>query len=186
MRITPFAPRTPYMAVLAASRYLVIANNRSNLLARYPLLSVTNTIGNFRGVSSRALDAVDALDIFVRTNTPALSGSISNFSLFTEKLNRVTLELPGNPLGLQRNDLVIEQSDSNRTALLLANIGGSSLCSIDVAGRFGRELSAQGSDAMVAPERRRQGIGEALVRTWDRNSGAVLSLGATNEGRAPE
>jgi hypothetical protein len=42
---------------------------------------------------------------------------------------------------------------------------------------------AWGSDAMVAPERRRQGIGEALVRTWDRNSGAVLSLGATNEGR---
>jgi len=36
---------------------------------------------------------------------------------------------------------------------------------------------------MVAPERRRQGIGEALVRTWDRNSGAVLSLGATTEGR---
>jgi hypothetical protein len=36
---------------------------------------------------------------------------------------------------------------------------------------------------MVAPERRRQGIGEALVRTWDRNSGAVLSLGATSEGR---
>ena len=42
---------------------------------------------------------------------------------------------------------------------------------------------AWGSDAMVAPERRRQGIGEALVRTWDRNSGAVLSLGATTEGR---
>jgi hypothetical protein len=42
---------------------------------------------------------------------------------------------------------------------------------------------AWGSNAMVAPERRRQGIGEALVRTWDRNSGAVLSLGATSEGR---
>src|SRR6185295_10996733 len=42
---------------------------------------------------------------------------------------------------------------------------------------------AWGSDAMVAPERRRQGIGEALVRTWDRHSGAVLSLGATADGR---
>ena len=41
---------------------------------------------------------------------------------------------------------------------------------------------AWGSDAMVAPERRRQGIGEALVRTWDRHSGASLSLGATTEG----
>jgi phospholipid/cholesterol/gamma-HCH transport system substrate-binding protein len=65
----------------------------ASLLSDQSLGNLTNTIGNFRGVSSRALDAVDALDIFVRTNTPALSGSISNFSLFTEKLNRVTLEL---------------------------------------------------------------------------------------------
>src|SRR5204862_3023318 len=64
--------------------------------------------------------------------------------------DHIALELAGNPLGLQRDDVVIEQSESNRTALLLANLGGSSLCSIDVAGRFGRELSAQGSDAMVA------------------------------------
>jgi monoamine oxidase len=34
--------------------------------------------------------------------------------------------------------------------LLLANIGGSSLCVIDVAGSFGRDLSAQGEAAMVA------------------------------------
>ena len=44
----------------------------------------------------------------------------------------------------------IEQSNSTRTALLFANIGGSSLCSIDVAGSFGRDLSAQGEKAMVA------------------------------------
>src|SRR3954465_12514817 len=37
-----------------------------------------------------------------------------------------------------------------RTALMVANIGGSSLCSVDVAGSFGRELSAQGEPAMVA------------------------------------
>src|SRR5262249_1736055 len=36
-----------------------------------------------------------------------------------------------------------------RTALLSANIGGSSLCVIDVAGSFGRDLSAQGGKAMV-------------------------------------
>jgi GNAT superfamily N-acetyltransferase len=42
---------------------------------------------------------------------------------------------------------------------------------------------AWGSDAMVVPERRRQGIGEALVRTWDRHSGAVLALGASSDGR---
>ena len=34
--------------------------------------------------------------------------------------------------------------------MLLANIGGSSLCMVDVAGSFGRDLSAQGEPAMVA------------------------------------
>jgi monoamine oxidase len=63
--------------------------------------------------------------------------------------DHIALELAGNPLGLQRDDVVIEQSDSDRTALLLANVGGSSVCLVDVAGNFGRELSGQGSDAMV-------------------------------------
>jgi monoamine oxidase len=64
--------------------------------------------------------------------------------------DHIALQLPGNPLGLGRDELIIEQSTSTRTALLFANIGGSSLCSIDVAGSFGRDLSAQGEPAMVA------------------------------------
>jgi hypothetical protein len=58
--------------------------------------------------------------------------------------------LQGNPLGLARDDVVIEQSSSTRTALLYANMGSSSLCSIDVAGSFGRDLSSQGEPAMIA------------------------------------
>ena len=34
-----------------------------------------------------------------------------------------------------------------------------------------------GMDVMVAPERQRQGLGETLFRTWDRNVGASLGLG---------
>lgn len=34
-----------------------------------------------------------------------------------------------------------------------------------------------GMDVMVAPERQRQGLGELLFRTWDRNVGASLGLG---------
>jgi len=64
--------------------------------------------------------------------------------------DHIAIELAGNPLGLQRDDVIIEQSDSTRTGLLLANVGGSSICLIDVAGSFGRDLSKQGSDAMVA------------------------------------
>ena len=58
--------------------------------------------------------------------------------------------MPGNPLGLSRDDILIEQSNSTRTALLFANMGGSSLCTIDVARSFGRDLSAQGEQAMSA------------------------------------
>jgi monoamine oxidase len=64
--------------------------------------------------------------------------------------DHIALALPGNPLGLARDDVVIEQSKDMRTAFMIANIGGSSLCSIDVAGSFGRDLSAQGEAAMVA------------------------------------
>jgi hypothetical protein len=42
---------------------------------------------------------------------------------------------------------------------------------------------AWGTDAVVVPERERQGLDEALVRAWDRNSGAVLTLGLSGESR---
>ena len=42
----------------------------------------------------------------------------------------------------------------------------------------GREVRGSwGMDVMVAPERQRQGLGEVLFRTWDRNVGASLGLG---------
>lgn len=42
----------------------------------------------------------------------------------------------------------------------------------------GREVDAAwGMDVMVAPERQRQGLGDQLFRTWDRNVGASLGLG---------
>jgi monoamine oxidase len=64
--------------------------------------------------------------------------------------DHIVLQLQGNPLGLARDDVLIEQAKDNRTAFLSANMGASSLCSIDVSGSFGRDLSAQGEAAMVA------------------------------------
>jgi monoamine oxidase len=64
--------------------------------------------------------------------------------------DHIVLALPANPLGLARDDVVIEQSKDARTALLVANMGASSLCGIDIAGAFGRDLSSQGEAAMVA------------------------------------
>jgi hypothetical protein len=71
-------------------------------------------------------------------------------SLSLGSYDRVVLELPGNPLGLDRDDLVFEKSDGVRTAAMLANVSGSSLVMVDVAGKFGRDLAAQGTEAMKA------------------------------------
>ena len=64
--------------------------------------------------------------------------------------DHIAVQLPGNPAGLARDEMLIEQSSSTRTAAMLANVGGSSLCVIDVAGSFGRDLSSQGEQAMTA------------------------------------
>ena len=64
-------------------------------------------------------------------------------------LDHIALDLPGNPLGLQRDDLVFERASGPRTAALLANVSGTSLSVIEVGGRFGRELMTQGDLASV-------------------------------------
>jgi monoamine oxidase len=64
--------------------------------------------------------------------------------------DRIALWLPNNPLGLAPDETMIEQSIDGKTALLAANANGSSLCTVDVAGSFGRDLSAQGEAAMIA------------------------------------
>jgi monoamine oxidase len=63
--------------------------------------------------------------------------------------DHVALELVGNPLGLDSDDLVFEKSTDTHTAAMLANVSGTPLCLVDVAGAFGRDLSARGEAAMV-------------------------------------
>jgi monoamine oxidase len=63
--------------------------------------------------------------------------------------DHVALELAGNPLGLRADELVFEKSESKQTAAIFANVSGSTLCVVDVAGSFGRDLSAKGEAAMI-------------------------------------
>ena len=63
--------------------------------------------------------------------------------------DHIALELVGNPLGFETDDLVFEKSADAHTAAILANVSGTQLCLIEVAGSFGRELSAQSEAAMV-------------------------------------
>jgi monoamine oxidase len=109
---------------------------RGTISARYMIMTAsTNVLASDRikfdkgPLPKRQLDALAALKL----------GS----------LDHIALDLPGNPLGLQRDDLVFEKSSGIRTAALLANISGTSLAVIEVGGRFGRELMAQGDMASV-------------------------------------
>jgi monoamine oxidase len=93
--------------------------------------------------------------------------------------DRIALQMPGNPLGLARDDVIIEKSDSMKTALIFANIGGSSLCTIDVGGSFGRDLSAQGENEMVAF------AVEWLTKLFGREAAAVKKSSATRWNAVP-
>jgi monoamine oxidase len=64
--------------------------------------------------------------------------------------DHVAIELVGNPLELQSDDLVFEKPTSARTAALLANLAGSNLCLVEVGGKFGQGLAAEGEGAMIA------------------------------------
>ena len=132
----PLALSTPASRVAWSGRDVTVETPAGKIAARAAIVTVSSNAlaaGNIKftpDIPRRQLDAAAKLSL----------GSY----------DRIALQLQGNPLGLARDDIIIEQSNSTRTALLFANMGSSSLCSIDVAGSFGRELSSQGEPAMVA------------------------------------
>ena len=132
----PLALSTPANRIVWSNRDVSVETPAGKIAARAAIVTVSSNV-----LTSGSIKFTP--DIPKRTLDAAAKLSLGSY-------DRIALQLPGNPLGLARDDIVIEQSNSTRTALLFANIGGSSLCSIDVAGSFGRDLSAQGEKAMVA------------------------------------
>lgn len=132
----PVALSTPAHQIVWSNREVSVETSAGRIAARAAIVTVSSNVlaaGNIKftpDLPKRQLDAASKLSL----------GSY----------DRIALVLPGNPLGLAHDDALIEQSNSTRTALLSANIAGSSLCVIDVAGSFGSDLSAQGEKAMVA------------------------------------
>ena len=133
----PLALSTPASRIAWSGRDVTVETPAGRIAARAAIITVSSnvlTAGHIKftpELPKRALDAAAKLSL----------GSYDH----------IALQLPGNPLGLARDEIIIEQSNSTRTALLLADIGSSSsMCSIDVGGSFGRDLAAQGEPAMVA------------------------------------
>jgi monoamine oxidase len=132
----PLALSMPASRISWSGRDVTVETPAGKIAARAAVVTVSSNVlaaGNIKfdpPIPKRYLDAAEKLSL----------GSYDH----------IALQLPGNPLGLAHDDIIIEQSNSTRTALLFANMGASSLCSVDVAGSFGRDLAAQGEPAMVA------------------------------------
>jgi monoamine oxidase len=132
----PLSLSTPASRVEWGNRDAIVQTPAGKITARAAIITVSTNVlaaGNIRfapEIPKRYFDAAAKLSL----------GSYDH----------IALQMPGNPLGLARDDIIIEQSNSTRTALLFANMGSTSLCSVDVGGSFGRDLSAQGEAAMVA------------------------------------
>src|SRR5580700_3126596 len=132
----PLALSTPANQIIWNNRDVAVETPSGKISARAAIVTVSSNVlasGNIKFTPELPKRQVDA----------AAKLSLGSY-------DRIALQLPGNPLGLARDEAVIEQSNSTRTALLSANIAGSSLCLIDVAGSFGRDLTSQGEKAMVA------------------------------------
>jgi monoamine oxidase len=132
----PISLATPVSRLVWSNRDVSVETPSGRITARAAIITVSSNIlaaGSIKfapDLPKRHLDAAAKLTL----------GSYDH----------IALQMPGNPLGLGSDEILIEQSSSARTALLFGNIGGSTLCSIDVAGAFGRDLAAQGERAMVA------------------------------------
>jgi monoamine oxidase len=135
-RGVPLALSTPVSRISWGRRDVTVETPSGKIAARAAIITVSSNV-----LASGKIDF--APDIPKRALDAAAKLSLGSY-------DRIALQLPGNPLGLTRDDVIIEQSNSTRTALMFANIGGSSLCSVDVGGSFGRDLSGQGEAAMVA------------------------------------
>lgn len=132
----PISLSTPASRVTWAGRDIGVETSAGRIAARAIIVTVSTNVltsDNIRftpELPKRQLDAAARLSL----------GSY----------DRIALWLPDNPFGLGPGETMIEQSSDGRTALLTASTSGSSLCTIDIAGSFGRDLSAQGEAAMVA------------------------------------
>jgi monoamine oxidase len=131
----PVQLSTPVDAIYWDNKRLGVDTSKGNILARAAIVTVSTKI-----LSEDKIEFIPPLE-------KRVLGAAEKLALGS--YDHIALDMPGNPLGLQKDDVVFEQTSSTRTAALLANVSGTSLHMVEVAGSFGRELSAKGEAAMV-------------------------------------
>src|SRR4030081_1432840 len=126
----PVSLATPATRLSWSGRDVTVETQAGKVAARAAIITASSNV-----LTAGSLKF--APDLPKRTLDAASKVSLGSY-------DHIVLQLQGNPLGLSRDDVVIEQAKDLKTAFMIANMAGSSLCSIDVAGSFGRDLSAQG------------------------------------------
>jgi monoamine oxidase len=107
----------------------------------------------------------------------------------------IALEIKSNPLQAQNDDLIFEKPTGPRTAALLANVSGTPLCMVEVAGKVARELVGQGEPAMIDYAGNwlaelygadvKKAIGRTASTAWMRDPYALGSFSAAAPGGQP-
>jgi monoamine oxidase len=132
----PIQLSTPVKTIDWSGRWIEVRLPRGDLRARAVIVTASTAVlaaGKIRfdpELPKRHVDAIGNLGL----------GSYDH----------VAIEFAGNPLGLDRDDFVFEKATGQRSAALLANISGSKLCFVDLAGKLGAGLAEEGEGAMVA------------------------------------
>jgi monoamine oxidase len=131
----PVQINTPVQRMTSMRNSVEIETVRGRIIARAAIVTVSNGV--------LAADKIKFSPDLPKRQVDAIA------KLSLGSYDHVALELKGNPLQLQNDDLVFEQAKGPRTAALLANVSGTPLCMVELAGKFGRELSRTGEAAMV-------------------------------------
>jgi monoamine oxidase len=131
----PVQINTPVQRMSSTRNAVEVETARGRIVARAAIVTVSNGV--------LATDKIKFTPDLPKRHVDAIA------KLSLGSYDHVALELKGNPLQLQNDDLVFEQAKGPRTAALLANVSGTPLCMVELAGKFGRELSQGGEAAMV-------------------------------------
>jgi monoamine oxidase len=131
----PVQINTPVRRMTSTRNAVEIETARGRIVARAAIVTASNGV--------LAADKIKFTPDLPKRHADAIA------KLSLGSYDHVALELKGNPLQLQNDDLVFEQAKGPRTAALLANVSGTPLCMVELAGKFGRELSQAGEAAMV-------------------------------------
>ena len=106
--------------------------------------------------------------------------------------DHVAIELDGNPLGLDTNEVVFEKAHDSKTAALFANVHGTRLSIILIAGNVGAELAESNERAMSdfaidwLAKSFSSNIRKAVVRThtlrWSKQPWALGAFSSAHPG----